>query len=278
MAGAKNRCHMCPDTARTGAGSIDYLIEAGALPAGPSDLQSLLSWPQRVVESVLQRRSFEDAGNAITRQARIQRLLADGLCVSTEYSGKQTAEFAVKAMEVHLQRWLALGTKQLFQCWRCCDSSTKMPQRFAWLTTGVSMCLLTFKIGCQNTWVQRFTDLLPESSLYSSKSLEDEAAILKAHQRLLEFLVDHSADIYKEHAQAYCHKHRKFCRLYPEGDGLLQLDISGPTCTPWSAFGARKGMSDQHAVPFLIWVAERMQRKGGLWDRGSRERDIYIYI
>ena len=260
--------HMAPAASQSASASLDYAIASSNSPAGPASLEELLCWPGRVVETIMCRHPLQDTGKFIQRTRRLQRALEAGVIVSSDYSGKQSSEFAVLALQVHLKQRLQTPPR-IFHCFRACDHSSVCLDLIA--QTGWSSHAfgdLLHRIPEEEK--EAFESLLPGPAMYADQRPEAEAHIMKCHHEVLRFLVQRGAAIFADQAKGVCKLHKDQCYMYPQAhrhwrrllhSGAWQLNMAGPCCTPWSAQGARKGMCDKATVAFLIWVAERQWRK-----------------
>ena len=106
---------------------------------------------------------------------------------------------------------------------------------------------------------------------------EDHDLAIDAKRALLDVNMDH---LFNDNLLAPCVKHRQQCPLYHQNRVSkrirrsiarhgqvppLTLRVAGTTCTAFSAYGKKEKMSHESAVPFLIWEAETLKRKPGIW-------------
>eukprot|EP00969_Alexandrium_andersonii_P148080 6546519-Alexandrium_andersonii.AAC.1 len=56
------------------------------------------------------------------------------------------------------------------------------------------------------------------------------------------------------------------CNFWPTpAPGQLWVEIVGPTCTPWSIMGARRGWLDANNNALLVWMAQVRALKPHAW-------------
>ncbi len=221
------------------------------LPDGPGNIRELMAWPQDIVAVALRDPD---------RRQRLESIMADGVVVSTDYSGQQTPEFVLRYV------WNACAEQGIqmprhsLRFYRACDVSRVCQQ--VMLTNQVSEHIfgeLVERVPAAHAEALR--RLQPKSSANA-----DEAG--QAYREVAAYLHEHRAECFNGESCSHCLVHKgQECLVSPSCDSAdsrqgsgprpLKINIAGAMCTPWSAFGLGKKLCDPATTAWHIYSMER---------------------
>ena len=150
--------------------------------------------------------------------------------VSTTFSGAMMPEIAVKALRKAIIEWSSGDIAPYIEWGHIADSDPDCRQ-VASLFFGRARC--------------QFSDVM-------------------------EWMVDRNCDLTRNpppehamHSRAFCHSHGRMCAVpHVECvDDVLDIEIAGPPCPPWSKMGNRGGTSDPRFRFHQVWILMVRQRR-----------------
>jgi hypothetical protein len=209
-------------------------------------------WPHWLVQQATQ----GPEGRA--RKARIEALLAAGIAMHTDCTGRMSIETAFRMMGVSLEH---AGVKMVpgwFAAWRGCDVDPLCREMM--LKAGDHGPMHVFgSLECRlpAKHLQRWQCMLPDQEA----SAEERIA---AHAKMQAFLKANRHDIFGRDKTAPCLRHPGHdCYLsfrdppgIPAGERPLTFAVAGVPCTPWSSLGSQTGMAHCAIPAILLWLAD----------------------
>ena len=90
---------------------------------------------------------------------------------------------------------------------------------------------------------------------------------------VMEWMIDRNCDLTQNpphehimHCRAYCHSHRQMCPvpIIECVDDVLDVEIAGPPCPPWSKMGKQGGTSDPRFRFHQVWILMVRRRRPGI--------------
>ena len=232
----------------SGAGAGGALQAAGEvdLPEGPCSLQEVLDFPDFVWQ-----RLFTGSGAAEDRLQRLKDVLKRGIDLSSQYSGKGTAETAA----AHLAK--KFSAEGLQQSWLQVASAFDI-KGFARdvlkCHTGISRphCVFSDMHVCLS---QPGKDDLAGMEPEKSAAPDVKAA---AYERMIKHVKTHAADLFPRNQKGPCFMHGRLdgCEVFPKRtnpDSLLMY-VAGQVCKDVSRRGSRQGFAGAHTKAYVVWL------------------------
>ena len=222
---------------------------AQQLPPGPTSLQQILDFP----DVVWQRVFVGEAGSE--RLHRVKHLLRSGLDLSSQYSGKGTAETCAshlfsKLVEEEVfpqdgpQQWCMTTAFDLKQFAIDVMRSHKGGSR--------PKCIFGDMHCCLTSQARRELDRLTPAK---NQSVTER---LNAFVSMDEYLKEHAVTALPRDRKAPCFIHTSAdgCPVWPQkrGPDTFTVWVAGQTCKDVSRRGTRQGFAGPHTRAYIVWV------------------------
>ena len=250
-------------------GGLSELPETqSGTPPGPETLQQLLDFPDIIYSRLF---SADLGPGAADRLHRLQVVLRKGIDLSSQYSGKGTAETAAGHLSQKFAEERVLGN----------DGDTDNP----WLQVVSAFDLKQFAVDilrshegssqpqcifgdmacCLSSSARAELDRLMPAK---SQSPQERA---RAYTEMDSYLREHLQEAFPSDCSAPCFKHasQSGCRVWPQKTRTdsLRLWVAGQTCKDVSRRGSRQGFAGPHTKAYVIWLG--MVRK--------QQPDLFIH-
>lgn len=252
---------------RARGGSVDYLVAEAALPEGPRSVEELATWPSQIAEVACgpPEHSFP-APSPVGwehRRASTEAVLRGGIVLETDFSGKGCAECSMAALMLgYKQAGLSVPDTPLV-LWRACDRSQACQRVFLQSDRGPAHVFSDMIGRLPTVHQQAIIALRPapgasaseaanayaEQAEYLDRHFDDCFGIQVMAGNCLKHPGDRCSVVYRPTSQEGADSGGHACSSPP-----LRVNISGPMCTPWSLFGARRGLSSPHTESWNLWL------------------------
>ena len=218
------------------------------LSPGPQSIKELLDFPDHVWQRLFKSEHGAD------RLTRLQVLLGSGLQLSSQYSGKGTAETCVAHLAQKFQEEgvLDLTTKP----WQC--ASAFDCKQFAvdvlLRHEGLSKCSCVFGdfLSTLSPAARAEVDRLTPAK---AQALEERRS---AYRSMDVFLRDNLSRAFPDDREAACFAHPAagHCRVWPERPlpATFTMWVAGQTCKDVSTRGKRQGFAGPHTKSYVVWL------------------------
>jgi hypothetical protein len=244
-------------------GTSSYHTKHSHLPDGPSSIEAFSAWPDMLLDDLLGRKCGEAPALSMARAARLESFVGMGVILHTDFSGKQCPEVALRMMcTAMVARGLRIPQREgkpwyWLVPWRCCD---------------IDRVCRRIILGSQPRTEHLMPDLRSRLPLGLQAEIEDLFPAMdapnddkiEAHMQIRDLLEERKFKTFKRGMLVKCLAHStSLCPLAwqdPDGSSSrerpLTVNVSGPVCLPWSAFGSGLGLGHPSIPDFYIWLAE----------------------
>ena len=220
---------------RKRVGRVSFYESKAELPPGPRTLAELQAFAANLAPELA--------------SADCWPTLKDGLVVESDYSGMDVPILVLRRLQHHLE---GLGKHLHLVHYRSCDIG--------------ALQQMTLQ-GSESPPMHIFRDLLERVPACWSELVPPMSGEVSPEQcrEFAKLLNDHLCEIFTADNTSHCIVHGSACKVsaavsdHQTGEQPpLKVHIAGPSCTAWSSFGKRRGLEDKSAVPWHIWLTERM--------------------
>ena len=230
-----------------GRGHLQEQEVHGSRP-GPCSLNEILNFPDMVFTRLL------EGEHGSERRARLQALVANGLCLHTQYSGKGTAETCLAHLR---QALLDAGVLAESVPWYTAsafdskDFACKVLQSHS--PESRPRCIFGAMEECLSPEVRTELDRMCPAKSQSAVQRQH------AYDAMNELLKNDLARAFPAQHTAACRMHPgklHGCAVWPEpsSKGELCMFVAGQTCKDVSRRGSRQGFAGPNTRSYVVWL------------------------